>query len=157
VVDLVRPGIGTRPDYDPGSAIDTLLGVYEGASVASLIPVASNDDDPSGGGTHSRVLFTADSGRQYHIAVDGLAGATGDIALTICSLETTAPVIAGNTFRWTASGPAGSAWVLLASSDLRSWTPVQTNVVQVGELDVRLQDPEPPTQKQRFYRAEFRP
>ena len=47
---------------------DTLLAIYTGSALDSLIPVASDDD--SGGYGTSRVLFTAEAGKQYRIAVD---------------------------------------------------------------------------------------
>jgi hypothetical protein len=53
-----------------GSAIDTLLGVYEGTSVSNLTPVAANDD-ASAGETTSTVSFLADEGVTYRVAVDG--------------------------------------------------------------------------------------
>ncbi|HEV7406592.1 MAG TPA: IPT/TIG domain-containing protein [Chthoniobacteraceae bacterium] len=65
-----------------GSAFDTLLGVYSGQAVDSLTPVASNDDDPAGGNT-SVVAINAVAGTAYQIAVDGLNGASGAIALSI--------------------------------------------------------------------------
>jgi len=62
-----------------GSSFDTLLGIYTGDLLASLTPVAS-DDDSAGGGA-STVDFTAQAGIEYQIAVDGDGGAEGDITL----------------------------------------------------------------------------
>ncbi|HWA88174.1 MAG TPA: S8 family serine peptidase [Opitutus sp.] len=66
-----------------GSDYDTVLAVYTGASLATLQPVASNDDSD---GTTSRVTFNAVAGTAYEIAVDGKAQATG---LTLLNLGTT--------------------------------------------------------------------
>jgi Ca2+-binding RTX toxin-like protein len=52
---------------------DTVLGVYTGATVNALTPVASNDDSPFG----STVSFATTPGSAYHVAVDGFAGKSG--------------------------------------------------------------------------------
>jgi hypothetical protein len=57
-----------------GSAFDTLLAAYTGAAVNTLTEVESNDDDC---GLQSSILFTANEGETYRIAVDGLDGASG--------------------------------------------------------------------------------
>jgi trypsin len=62
------------------SDFDTLLGVYTGSPVGSLIPVASSDDAC---GLRSSVTYTATVGTTYRIAVDGYDGATGAIDLDI--------------------------------------------------------------------------
>jgi RTX calcium-binding nonapeptide repeat (4 copies) len=69
-----------------GSDFDTLLAAYFGTDVTSLTPVASNDDID--GGLTSRIEFFATEGQTYLIAVDGKAGVTGNVLLT---LETTLP------------------------------------------------------------------
>lgn len=70
------------------SGFDTLLAVYTGANVASLTPVASDDD--SGGDLTSAVSFNALAGVDYHIAVAGYDGDSGTIAMK----WTTAPATA---------------------------------------------------------------
>lgn len=62
-----------------GSDFDTLLAVYTGISVASLTPVASNDN--ANGSLQSRVTFPLTQGTMYYVAVDGRDGATGNILL----------------------------------------------------------------------------
>jgi hypothetical protein len=53
-------------------AMDTLLAVYTGSTVASLSLVADNDDiNGADGIVQSRVTFSATAGREYFIAVDG--------------------------------------------------------------------------------------
>lgn len=64
-----------------GSSYDTTLAVYTGTVLASLTPVASNDN--AGGNSTSRLSFPAVSGTTYQIAVDGKNGATG---LTLLAL-----------------------------------------------------------------------
>ena len=78
---------GTVEVNTAGSSFDTLLAVYTGGAVNSLTPVASNDDDPSGG-TRSKVSFAATAGTTYRIAVDGYNAATGSIALNLASSST---------------------------------------------------------------------
>ena len=66
-----------------GSSFDTLLGVFTGAAVTALTPVASNDNNPTGSGNTSSVSFNATAGTVYQIVVDGYKGATGNIVLNI--------------------------------------------------------------------------
>ena len=63
------------------SSLDTLLGVYTGASVGALTPVASNDDSAVGyvefgvaNALTSSVMFNVTAGTVYQIAVDGYQG-----------------------------------------------------------------------------------
>src|SRR5262249_41065509 len=63
-----------------GSAFDTLLGVYTGGSVDTLVLVAGNDD--AGPDTiQSRVRFETFAGEIYWIAVDGFGGSSGRAVL----------------------------------------------------------------------------
>jgi hypothetical protein len=68
-----------------GSAFDTLLGVYRGAAVGSLTPVAASDDVSSTVVT-SRVSFAATAGTTYLIAADGYQAASGALRLTWSSV-----------------------------------------------------------------------
>ena len=54
-----------------GSEMDTLLGVYRGLSLATLISEAANDDADGGGTLTSKVKFSVMAGTTYYIAVDG--------------------------------------------------------------------------------------
>ncbi len=72
------------------SDFNTLLAVYTGDSVGSLVEVASNDDACGTGGTRSRVTFEATAGTTYRLAVDGYGGAQGGIDLLL-SHPTPAP------------------------------------------------------------------
>lgn len=64
-----------------GSAVDTLLSVYEGTALNALTVVAENDD--AGKFVSSAVKFLAVAGRTYIFAVDSLNGATGKILLNV--------------------------------------------------------------------------
>ncbi len=62
-----------------GSTMDTVLGVFTGPDVASLLAVATNDDAP--GRSTSAVTIHAGAGSSYAIAVDGHGPATGQISI----------------------------------------------------------------------------
>jgi hypothetical protein len=68
-------------------SLDTLLGVYTGAAVDALTPVASNDDGPPREehcrSTDSGVEVDAVAGTTYRIAVDGKGGSLGSTSLKI--------------------------------------------------------------------------
>jgi hypothetical protein len=64
-----------------GSLFDTILAVYTGSSLTSLVEVAS--DDESGGNYTSLVTFPTKSNVTYQIAVDGYDGDAYDLALHI--------------------------------------------------------------------------
>ena len=81
-----------------GSSYDTLLGVYTGSSLATLVPVAAADDD--GAALTSRLEFTARAGTTYQIAVAGKAASHGLTLLDVGAIPpndnfAAAQVIAG--------------------------------------------------------------
>ena len=80
-----------------GSAIDTVLGVYTGNSLANLVLVAGNDEDPVTFSSYSRVTFNAISNVTYQIAVDGFEGASGFTRLRL-DLDGAFPVPANDNF-----------------------------------------------------------
>lgn len=63
-----------------GSGFDTLLAAYTGTGVNALSPVAVNDNDGTTGNTSS-LLFQAQTGTEYKIAVDGFNAAAGNVLL----------------------------------------------------------------------------
>jgi hypothetical protein len=66
-----------------GSGFDTLLAAYTGDAVGALTPVPSSvNDDDSGGFLTSKISFNAVALTEYEIAVDGFAGASGDVVVT---------------------------------------------------------------------------
>jgi len=75
------PANGVAIITTDGSSFDTTLAVYRGTAVGSLILTAQDDD--SGEGARSRVVFNATSGVVYQIAVDGYDGESGNIKLTV--------------------------------------------------------------------------
>jgi len=80
-----------------GSDFDTLLAIYIGSSVSNLVQVASNDDaDLNSLGVpsvSSFATFDAVEGSTYQIAVDGFAGLSGGIRLTLGLIgQQTAPL-----------------------------------------------------------------
>jgi Ca2+-binding RTX toxin-like protein len=74
------PGDGSIPHVaiQVFGNFDTLLGVYTGASVDTLVEVASNDDVSFGS---SSVSFATTPGTTYRIAVDGFGGKSGRFSL----------------------------------------------------------------------------
>lgn len=58
-----------------GSSFDTLLGVYAGTNVATLVSVAANDD--IGPNAFSQVTFSATNGVTYYFLVDSATGSVG--------------------------------------------------------------------------------
>lgn len=81
------PATGVASFNTLGSSFDTLLAVYSGTTLAGLIPIASDED--SGGFFASSITFNAVAGEDYQVAVDGFAGATGNVTLN-WRLEATA-------------------------------------------------------------------
>ena len=78
---LITPPVAARVTLSTaGSGIDTVLAVYTGDRVDALTPVAA--DDNSAGGGASQVVFSGAGGVAYRIAIDGKAGATGQVQLT---------------------------------------------------------------------------
>ena len=76
-----------------GSSFDTVLAVYTGPSVSSLVTVAANDD-ASPGLLQSRVAFSAVAGVAYQIAVDGYSALdAGNISFHL-SFSNAAPFVA---------------------------------------------------------------
>src|SRR5262245_31223371 len=74
------PSSGPFTFFTQGSAFDTLLAAYTGASVSTLTAIAANDDIP--GGTWSGVTIDAVSGTTYYLAIDGYNGANGNVTLS---------------------------------------------------------------------------
>jgi hypothetical protein len=74
------PAFGRATLSTCDSDFNTVLAVYTGSDLASAVEVAANDDDC---GTRSVVSFDAVGGAAYRIAVDGKAGATGDVLLDL--------------------------------------------------------------------------
>jgi len=67
----IAPSAGTVTIDTKGSYFDTTLGVYTGATLASLVKVADNDDIDPGVRQNSSLTFTTIAGTEYRIDVDG--------------------------------------------------------------------------------------
>ncbi len=77
----VAPASGTMVLDTSGSDFDTTLAVYTGSSLATLAPVASNDDN--GSNRTSRLTFNATVQTSYYIALCGKNGADGYAQLNV--------------------------------------------------------------------------
>jgi len=138
-----------------GSSFDTLLALYTGSTLASLVLVTNSDDiDPADGLLTSAVSFAPAAGRTYQIAVDGYDGASGQVVLQIVSprLALSAPRLLGNrTFQFTIDGAGVGRYEVDASSDCQNWTMIgsllKTNV------SATFIDPAAASLNRRFYRA----
>lgn len=75
----VAPADGIVVFDTSGSAFDTVLGVYTGTALSSLVEVASDDD--SAGYHASRVMFNALAGSAYQIFVGSLDKDGGELVL----------------------------------------------------------------------------
>ncbi|MDP1927540.1 MAG: S8 family serine peptidase [Thiobacillus sp.] len=69
-----------------GSGIDTLLAVYTGSSVSTLLAASANDNDGSAGNA-SGLGLEVTAGTVYRIAVDGKAAASGALTLAWSVLQ----------------------------------------------------------------------
>lgn len=85
----IAPANGTVTFHTRGSSFDTLLAAYRGSVVVNLSLVVANDDHGPGVGNPrrgpgftSQITFNVTNGVEYLIAVDGRAGATGNIVLS---------------------------------------------------------------------------
>jgi len=102
----VAPASGQVTLDTHGSAIDTVLAVYPtNSGVAGLVPIAVNDNDGNSSGV-SGLLFMASAGVEYEIAIDGMAGAQGALALN-WSLNTTAAANLSITLNGPTNGAVG--------------------------------------------------
>jgi hypothetical protein len=70
------PGTGIVTFDTRGSAIDTVLAVFTGNSLNTLVEIASDDD--SGGFHSSSVSWNAVAGTDYRVLIDGVTGETGN-------------------------------------------------------------------------------
>jgi hypothetical protein len=80
------PASGTATFRTANSRFDTVLAVYTGSAVGSLLSVAAPSDDISGSDKTSKVSFAVTAGTTYRIVVDGYdndsGGDFGPLALT---------------------------------------------------------------------------
>ena len=110
------PSAGEAEVLTDGSAFDTLLGVYTGAVVSSLVEVASNDDHADYG--WSRVRFATGSNVTYRIAVDGYSGGSGSVALAL--LFKRGPISRPSNDRFADAAPRSSMIFSLTASNVNA-------------------------------------
>ena len=102
-----------------GSGFDTLLAAYTGRTISGLVPVPSAiPGDDRGGFLTSLISFNVEPNEEYQIALDGFAGAGGDVVLS-WNFEPTPDVLPTITF----SSPGrvvgfGQSLLLLFGSDV---------------------------------------
>ncbi|HEY3915536.1 MAG TPA: choice-of-anchor tandem repeat GloVer-containing protein [Verrucomicrobiae bacterium] len=128
----------------PGGSLTPLFGFNE---IDGAFPQAGLVQGPDG------AFYGATS--EYGI------GGGGDIFRISAGLTTSATVsvitnnaafgFANGVFGFDLAGPAGSNVVIEASTNLRTWIPLQTNLFGSGLL--YFSDPQSPTNRLRFYRA----
>ena len=75
------PAAGRATVATLGSDFDTMLSIYTGTALNALTVVIRDDD--SGGNLTSQASFNATAGTTYSFAVDGYAGAAGNLALSL--------------------------------------------------------------------------
>ena len=91
-----------------GSGFDTMLGVYFGASLPTLVSHGWNDD-VVGSGPFSQVTFQHSGGVTYYFAVDGVTGDLGAVTSGAVELQ----VIPGTPPKVSLSSPVdGSTWLV---------------------------------------------
>ena len=138
-----------------GSSFDTVLGVYTGTAVNSLVVVAS--DDEAGGNFTSRCVFNAVAGTTYQIAVDGFGGAQGNITLNIspggpiAEIERPHMGAPGAPFFVEVFVLYGGNYRLQFSTNLTTWTTLSTNLNVPGSFF--FQDNGATNSTFRFYRV----
>ena len=115
------PGDGSIPHVaiQVFGNFDTLLGVYTGASVDTLVEVVSNDDVAFGSST---VSFATTPGTTYRIAVDGFGGKSG--RFSVFWMES--PL----------NDNFAEAIALAGASGSRSGDTVRGATVELGEQDI---------------------
>lgn len=149
------PAAGAVRISTAGSSFDTLLAIYSGSSLTSLIEVASSDDiDEAGGILTSAATFDAQAGQSFQVAVDGFDGATGTVALRIEMTTTglTAPQrLSDGRFQFSITGASNRTYAVEASGNLTLWTGIGSVFNTNGT--VLFTDPVARNLRLRFYRV----
>jgi hypothetical protein len=133
------PGKGIATFSTAGSGFDTLLAVYSGSNLVSLLPEAS-DEDTAGFYTSGR-SFNVFDGMTYHIAIDGFGGASGDfvISWTFEPTRDQLPVITNQPVSITVASGATAVFNVGAFGTCRS---IEHDCRHVGK-DTHPQQPDP--------------
>jgi hypothetical protein len=115
-----------------GSNFDTLLAVYTGSAVNGLTTINSNDND--GANITSGVTFNCLAGTAYSVAVDGRAGAAGNVRLTMAASPwlSIVPGLDRVVLVWTNSA---TGFLLETSQNGQSWSAVAPAPIGSGGLN----------------------
>ncbi|MDB6149846.1 MAG: peptidase and in kexin sedolisin [Chthoniobacter sp.] len=115
-----------------GSQFDTLLAIYTGTALASLTPIASNDDAVGSGGVNSQVTFQATAGVTYLVAIDGYRGASGNFVLNGSAPSSSLPVVTiESTVPATAEGAAQTGSMRISRTEATA-SALQINLTVSG-------------------------
>jgi len=136
-----------------GSVFDTILGVFTGSDLSTLVPIASNDDFE--GQAFSQVTFAAAGGVEYQIGVDGWNGVQGSLRLSLSMRP--APTVegrlvaGGSKIELTITGSAGESYRVEQSENLTQWSEIG-QVANPGGVVQYLVDRDPAATA-RFFRV----
>jgi hypothetical protein len=133
----------------------TLLGVYIGSSVASLVAIATN---ATYGASPAQLTFEAFSGVEYEIALVCQSGSIGPAQLSLFqdARELQGPSFRANgTFAFRLISAPGRTWIIETGTDLIQWSPVATGYCASGVLE--FLDQNAATYPRCFYRAVVAP
>jgi hypothetical protein len=117
-----------------------------------------------GSGLNGQVNALAVSGNDLFVGGGfTVAGTNVSSYVAEANLPVSIAIVTGNAafgfadgvFGFDVAGPPGSNLVVQASSNLLTWFPLQTNLLGSGLF--YFSDPQSPTNRQRFYRAELSP
>jgi hypothetical protein len=160
------PNNGTVTFDTIGSTFNTLLGIYTGAGLASLVPVASNDDIGSPTNLQSAATFPVTGLTRYWIAVDGYNGDSGNVTLNwneigsavvgtgVAGLPTlTCGLTAQGDFELTVARQPSQGCTIEVSGDLVNWSELKTVAFLDGtaRLNIRMAG------ERQFFRAKLLP
>jgi hypothetical protein len=107
----------------------------------------------SGGALYAGGSFTT-AGTKVSVAVAEAILGAAPVSVAII-ITNTAFGLTNGSFGFDLSGPSGSNVVIEASTNLRAWIPLQTNLLGSGLL--HFSDSQSSTNRQRFYRAHLLP
>ncbi len=122
--------------------IDTVIGVYTGGLVNALTTIATTNFT-------GRLWWTAEAGKEYQIAVDGVNQAWGAISLNL--REVALPVIAGvgvGSVQW--GSLTGENYRVWCSTNLSDWVVATTRVASATATVISFANAPLP---QAFYRV----
>lgn len=130
-----------------GSSFNTVVGVYTGATLGTLVSTASNND--RGTSEQARVWFPAVAGVAYQIAVDSADGVEGEFALKIRPVDS--PVVtnlapmAASAVKVAWSSVEGERYFVGVSTNLQQWSMVTSLVASAAATVVDVNPPSAPT------------